>query len=637
MKLLPCLAATILLSCAGPTLLHAMTIASDAPCNVFVAGGTITFALSDAPGDAHYTVINYFGGEAATGEVIVKDGKGTIRREGLPLGAYEITCRAGDQSASTVFCVVADRGKTPMPRDGRVGVDAAAAWVVKPDEGRKPVAKALGLAGIPWVRERLSWSQTEPQTGRFEWGRYQETADLLSAEGIRVCQVFHDVPKRLHPTSDTYVYPTDLRDLYRYSKAAASHFKNQIQAWEVWNEADIGWTLLGDSFAGMQKAECLGIKAGNPNALVLHSSLSHITYQSLPGGGQATFARNMYDCGLGDYFDVFDWHTYLDYPEYPKMMDAYRKLMADQGISKRPAWLTEVGAAKIVPTEGPLKGYMDNKALHEQCDFLPKSVTMALVAGTERYFWFVLPSYMEGANQFGLLRPDLAANPAFGAISAAAHILGLSEYRGQIDPSNANISEYLFSTPEGNVISVWAEKETDLTVPTERARLKVADMFGKTTEVAAKDGAVTIKAGPQVQYLLDVGRSVESKAVANRPEREKLPVCKPSTVVLVGYPALGSYWESRVWQIGANCEPFVYTLEVYQFDETKPAEGEIEVVAPTGWKVEQPIRTVKLQPMGREVLKFNVTPVATGGETVKLKAIGRFTSPPVAPSVSYLR
>ena len=637
-----CFGTAALLLLAGTPPLHAMTITVQAPCNVLVAGRPAVFSLGDAKSNAHYTITDYFSNQVAKGEVAVTKGTGTLRCAGFAPGAYELVFQSGTDSASALFCVVMDRGKAPMPHDGRVGVDAAAAWLVKPDSGRKPVAKALGLAGIPWVRERLSWVQTEPEPGKFEWGRYQETADLLWAEGIHICQIFHDVPERLHPGSQVFLFPSDLRDLYKYSKTAAKHFERQIQAWEVFNESDICWALLGDTFAAMQKVQYLGIKAGNPNALVLQTSFSHITYQALPigpqaNGGAGMFARNIYDCGAGDYFDAFNWHTYLDYGDYAKMMDSYRKLMSEQGVSEHPAWLTEVGYARPAPTEGPLKGFHDSMARHEQCDYLPKSITMALASGTEKYFWFVLPDYQESERQFALLRPDLVANPSFGALSAAANILGLAEYLGELKTEGTEVHAYLFSTPKGNVISVWADKETRIAIPTEKATVTIADMFGKTNQIAAKDGAVTLRVVPQQRYLVDVGRAVEAKVVNERPRREKPAVCRASSVVLAGYCGLGVDRGAGVYVMSENREPFVYTVETYQFDEKNGAEGTVEVIAPTGWRIENAVRKVKLEPMGREVLKFTVTPAPTAGNMVKLKAIGRFTSPPVAPSVSYIR
>jgi len=262
---------------------------------------------------------------------------------------------------------------------------------------------------------------------------------------------------------------------------------------------------------------------------------------------------------------------------------------------------------------------------------------MALVSGTEKYFWFVLPDYQEGANQFALLRPDLVANPSFGALSAAANILGLAEYLGELKTDGTQVHAYLFSTPKGNVISVWADKETRIAVPTEKASVTIADMFGKTNQITAKDGAVTLRVVPQQRYLVDVGRAVEAEVLNERPRREKPALCRASSVVLAGYCALGVDRGAGVYRISANCEPFTYTVEVYQFDEQKGADGTVEVIAPTGWKVENARRGVRLSSMGREVLKFTVTPAPTGGNMVKLKAIGKFTSPPVAPTVSYIR
>jgi hypothetical protein len=241
-----------------------------------------------------------------------------------------------------------------------------------------------------------------------------------------------------------------------------------------------------------------------------------------------------------------------------------------------------------------------------------------------------------------MLRADLVPYPAFSALSAAANILGLSEYVGEYKPDGSDVSTYLFSTPKGNVLVAWADKGAELTIPTEKAKVKIANQFGAVSELASVDGKVNIKADNHVIYLLDVGDTIKAKAINPRPREMTLPKNNPSTVVLAGYCALpfnrgGAVYNLEPGDQPNTGKPFTYTVEVYQFDEKKGAEGTVEVIAPTGWQVEDAKRTVKLDPMGREVLKFKVTPLLTSGAITKVTARGKFGSPAAAPTVSFIQ
>lgn len=611
-----------------PVAAAAMTVTPRAAGGIFVAGKRLTFDLGDAKGTVTYTLTDYFGGEVVKGSLQGAE----IDLPGVKPGWYLLTCVDEAGSVEVPIGVVIDRRGAALPEHGRVCADAASAWLIRKEAYRKPFARMIRLAGIPWLRERLSWPETEREPGKIDWRHYQAVADTLAAEGIRICQVFHQTPGWAASPAPDQMRPRDLRDLYRYIRTASSHFRKQIPAWEVWNEMDIDfWTGLADSFAAVQKTAYLGIKAGNPDALVLQSSLSHVAWDHRPDRSAWLQVDQLYDNGIGGYFDVFNWHAYKPPTEYPEIIKDYRALMAEHDYAPRQEWLTECGMAQQAD---PAVRILSADAQRAQCRFVPRSVVMGLASGTEKYFWFVVPDYMEGTNQFGLLRPDLLPYPGFVALSAAANILGLSDYIGCYTPQGSKQSAQVFKTPGGTVLAAWSDEPAEITIPTEKPSVQIADLFGAKSTVAAKDGAVTVKLGPEAVYVLDAGDAVMSQVRKAFPQRERrLPVNTPSGIVLVGRCDLPIDRHGHACYKLDPVRPFDYTVEVYCFDEQAGASGTVEVIAPTGWKVDQPKRTVKLDPTGREELRFSVTPTAGGG---RISAWGKFGSPPAAPTVSVI-
>lgn len=622
MKMLVLLIAGLMLPLAA----SAMTVTPRAPAGIFVAGKQLAFDVSGGKGDVTYTLTDYFGVEIARGAGV----NGEIKLAGRKPGWYMLTCADQAGTVEVPVGVVMDRRGAPLPADGRVCADVASAWLIKNEAYRKPFARMIKLAGIPWVRERLSWPETEREPGRIDWGRYQTVADTLSAEGIRICQVFHQTPGWAASPEPDEMRPKDLRDLYRYMRTAAAHFRKQIPAWEVWNEMDIDfWTGLADSFAGVQKAAYLGIKAGNPDALVLQSSVSHVAWSHRRDRSAWLQVEYLYQNGIDDYFDVFNWHAYLPPTQYPQVVKDYRVLMDEHRYAPRQAWLTECGMPQQADPDVRI---LTVDAQRAQCRFVPRSVVIGLASGTEKYFWFVMPDYMEGKNQFGLLRPDLLCYPGFVALSAAANILGQADYVGYYKPQGKDQSAQVFKTPSGTVLAAWSDEPAEITIPTEKPSVQIADCFGAKSTLAAKGGAVTVKLGPEAVYVLDAGRAVLSQVEKAFPPREqRLPANNPSKIVLVGRCDLPIDRHGRACYKLNSVKQFEYTVEVYCFDEDAGASGTVEVTAPTGWQVAEPKRTVKLDAMGREVLTFTVTPTARGG---RISAWGKFGSPPVAPTVS---
>lgn len=609
------------------TRVNAMKITADSPGNIFTAGKIIQFKINDAAGSISYLLTDYFGKTVDAGEIHPENGSAILKIKPVSPGWYSIECHDQNGDITVSLGVVIDRKGAKL--SGRLGADAASAWLIRNEEYRKPFARMLKLAGIPMVRERLDWAGVEQTPDKYDWLQYQAVADTLSAEGIKVFQIWHHTPIWTHPGKTETQYPDDLRDVYKFSRTASEHFSRQISAWEPWNEPDIDfWPDLGDRLSGYAKAAYLGLKDGNPKALMIQSSLCM---------GPTPFADNLYESGLGDYFEVFNWHSYSPTSDYPAQLEAYRKMLDRYGLSSRPAWITEAGV-RVPGTEGEGKRLLSIENQKEQCRFIPRSMVMSLAAGNDRHFFFVLPDYIENGIQFGSLKPDLTPYPSFLALSASANILGNSKYLGEFKTDAKGVIAHAFSTSRGNVIAIWADKEQQMRIPTEKRNISVLNIFGAKSVVSVKDGYLSITVGPEAVYLMDVGQIAAKNLSGKTVPAGQLPNLSPSRIVIVGHTDLKINKPGNCYIIGAASETgFTYDVEAYNFDELLSSDVKINVSAPKGWIVENPTRSVKLDPMGRSVLSFKVIPGEFSLETVKMKVTGDSIGLKVSPSVSYFR
>lgn len=575
----------------------ALTITSDAPGNTIKAGSAIKLQVKDAHGDVGYELTDYFGKSITSGS------GSQIRLSGLKPGWYQLKCKDASTEASSSIGVVIDRGNAHLPADGRVCTDVAGAWLVK-QENHAATVHMIRLAGISWVRERLSWAGTETQRGKFDWGVYSALADKYAKEGVHICQMWHDSPKWSHPASENNICPDDLRDIYNFARTAASRFSNTINVWETWNEPDTGLLLdAADRYSGMVKAIYLGYKDGNPNATVLQGALLK---------GVTPMARCLYESGTTDYFDMFNWHIYNKPSVYSGALAAHTDLLNKYGAADRPIWLTEAGIA-LKGSEGPDKKVLsiDNQRL--QCQFIPRFEVMSMAAGSDKCFFFVLPNYTEGPVQWAALQSDLTPYPSFLALSAAANIIGESTYKGEYKSGNDAVTSQVFSTPKGNVLVAWSDRVSEIIVPTDKKTLHIADIFGSESTLDCSNGYARVKTGPEAVYLLDIGKPIESKLTGSPRMPGKLPKLKPSRIVVVGHADMNVAKVENAYKM-ADRSAFDYTVEAYNFNKKTGAKGSIEVSVPDGWSIENAKRDVTLEPMGRKVFTFRVQPAGKVGE-----------------------
>lgn len=611
-----------------------LVIKSHTPGNIIAAGAPLNFTVSGASGAVTYRLQDYFGHEVTNGTAALSGATADFVIRDLKPGYYELTCKSGESTATTTAGVLIDRGNLPPAKAGHLGVDAAAGWLVK-QQDLKSFVQMARLAGIPWVRERLAWGEMEPQQGKFAWQvpnrSYEELAGMYAAAGIAVQENWGDSPDWARQAGVKSRCPSDMRTVYNFAKAVSQRYTGRVQSWEICNEPEyeLFWDDLSDRYAGYIKAAFLGSKAGNPSTPVFPGALCV---------GYSTFGQHAFD-SLPGYADGFGWHVYQSPDTFEKVFRSYDPIRKSGKLIGKPIRLTEVGIrTDVVPNSRNLSP--ENRRV--QCQFIPRFAAHSLMLGCDKALFFVMPDYMEGTLQFGLLRADLTPNPAFVAISAAINIIGEGKYLGQYPLTDHGASAFLFDTPKGNVLVAWAEHPTAITIPVRSNALHVTDIFGaERSPIPAQGGMATVSVGPDAVYLSNIGDSIRSHLAEKRKvERPSSTAQSPSKVVLVGHDnhdhAIDLYQDSYTLNAGADAQKLSYTVDVYNFDDKVPASGTVAVSAPKGWQVTPGQQTVELAPMDRKQLSFTVTaPPLNAFGPYKVEAKGKFGKEELVPTRSY--
>ncbi|MBX7258548.1 MAG: hypothetical protein K1Y02_19460, partial [Candidatus Hydrogenedentes bacterium] len=378
----------------------------------------------------------------------------------LPVGWYRVEfLRSDDTVAGFTTAAVLEPLAAAPPDDTPIALDIALAWLGAKDESDWALyAQLARLAGVRWVRDRIHWREVQQEDGSFvEHTKYDDSADIQAAEGLRILQVFHTRPKwALAPDSNPERPRIDLLKLYSFCKGMAERFHGRVGAWEPWNEGNAGnfggYTL--DELCTIQKASYLGFKAGDPNLTVCWNPLGGINIESQT----RVVLRNE----TWPYYDVYSIHSY-DWPHGYEQYWAH----AREAACGKPLWVTECDRgmqADPASESGDFTPENDRR----KGELIAQSYVRSLFSGSSLHFHFILGHYMEGENrtQFGLLRADHTPRPGYVALAALGRLLagGVCLGRHEVD-RQPNVHVYAFrAKPQGqpkDVVVAWTEREAD--------------------------------------------------------------------------------------------------------------------------------------------------------------------------------
>lgn len=211
--------------------------------------------------------------------------------------------------------------------------------------------------GITRVRLDLSWARVEGTRGRYDWSQPDRVFGEARKRGITILAVIGYQPEwaQRHDSAGRPL-PVDRAGFARFAGAAATRYRTQVGAWEIWNEPNLQrfWTAAPDpaQYAALVNAVAPRLRAGDPGARILVGSMAPAN--DAPGSAVSpmTFLRGIYARVPLDNFDAVSVHPY-SYPAMPTgqeewntfhRMHRLRQIMASNRDGGSKIWLTEYGA-----------------------------------------------------------------------------------------------------------------------------------------------------------------------------------------------------------------------------------------------------------------------------------------------------
>jgi hypothetical protein len=241
------------------------------------------------------------------------------------------------------------------------------AHTLRADDQSLALAKAAGFDSVVQV---FAWREIEPTRGQFHWEVTDQVLAAAEYYGLDLVVRLDQHPAWVSQVQPPLNAPPDvLADYQRFVERVAWRYRGRIQAYIIWNEPNLALEWAGRApdpaaYVALLKAGYHGVKAGDPQALVVAAGLAPTNGHGALALDERAFLRAMYQAGAAAYFDVLGAHPYgFDLPpEAPVSLNEglvfgrlaeLRAIMLDYEDGGKPVWITEMGWTVQAPPDQP--------------------------------------------------------------------------------------------------------------------------------------------------------------------------------------------------------------------------------------------------------------------------------------------
>ena len=288
----------------------------------------------------------------------------------------------------------------------------------------------IAQLGFTQVRIDFPWYRLQPHNAQtYTWGEYDKIVKLALQAKLKVLGIIGYTPEwaRRPECKDKYACPPANNGQFAaFAGATATHFRDSVHQWEVWNEENANnfWPPYSNArqYAELLKVTYPAIKAKNPNAKVIIGGMVASSKEDAKSQDPIAFLTQIYVSGGKGNFDAVGYHPYTFPSGATENSNAWLKMTANKdnllsvmqanGDGDKQIWMTEYGA----PTNGP------RGSIYVSEDRQAQLAAQAFAAVQDRtwagpLFWY---GYQDPSNSlstkenfYGFKRADGQPKPAY--------------------------------------------------------------------------------------------------------------------------------------------------------------------------------------------------------------------------------
>lgn len=322
--------------------------------------------------------------------------------------------------------------------------------------------------GVKWVRTDFWWHLAQPtKSGAYNWTVFDKVVGMAEKYGIELVAELNGYPSNW--VDGTFSSKASQTAFGAFAAAAAAHFGDKIDHWEIFNEPNMQ-RISPENYTAILRLAYTAIKAVDAGDVVITGGLAAAPSTANGVYGAVDYLKAMYASGAEGYFDAVGYHPYT-FPYLPTasdswngwqiMEDGIRSTMTANGDADLSVWMTEIGA----PTSGSTV-----TAVTEATQ--SKTLIQAVLLG-EQYDWagpIMWYSYKDkGTNAndieswFGMVRPDGTHKALYDTYQTLAHAVSATNADATFSTpyfTGTNLSETIVGNAKDN--KVWAGYGNDL-------------------------------------------------------------------------------------------------------------------------------------------------------------------------------
>ena len=261
--------------------------------------------------------------------------------------------------------------------------------------------------------DSVDWAHVEPAPGVFDFSLLDQYVALAQQHNVTIVYVAGNTPEwaAQNPNSvgteglrGCNSPPSNVQDWQNYIQALVTRYKGRIQAYELWNEANLSGYWTGDVNQMLQLVQAAygTIKRIDPSAIVLAPSL-------VAGSGINWLSKFLSNDGA-KFTDAIPYHLYDTAKAPEQAVSFYEQVISLAQQWGKTIWDTEVGW-------GPWGTFTDT----ESASFLARTFILQSAAGVTHIIWYAWDDRGPWVHLFlvesDLQTPTLAA-VAFGQVEA---------------------------------------------------------------------------------------------------------------------------------------------------------------------------------------------------------------------------
>jgi len=484
----------------------------------------------------------------------------TLPEAGQPaLGSYRLEYRVADQDgqdASKIGEVLLHRVRPAKYADQ-----------LRPDSpfgthltSNREMPKVMRRLGFTWARLfGTHWQSVEKEPGRWDFTGMDKYIAPMHEANLCLLGILEGVPSWqrswVMPTPPPKGYnnfharnvvPKDVDALGEFARRISGHYRGQIQAWETWNEPFLpGFLNQGfadgkyihpppETFLAMHRAAAAGLRAGNPDALVVFNAGAHYHAPS------DAWTKRLFELGIFKTVDVVSYHSYLPSGIGFPGDRIYEATAANSNPDNpaMPVWNSEGGPGpsdirNFYRHSAPL-GKTDKEAFWG--DYLVRYWVSTLASGADKFFYYLYYGWGEYVSSYSLMNVDGRLAPNATAFSNLAWHLEGRTYARTVE-LKPDLFAYLFEGEGGTVAVILSKGIARGELAAVPAGVAVRDLFGN-------DLAAPVRLGDLAVFAEGTGMEAAAMAAALTGVPAPGPEVKPEAK-----PERKSFWR---WLFGGE-------------------------------------------------------------------------------------